>query len=102
MKNRNQGEKSSPLLTPLSHLVIIAAVAALVVAAARQSLAAEYAWLTMIALALCVAPVSALSIPGIKARITLGDAVTFTCAALFGPNAAIITAMTDGACASLA
>lgn len=101
MKKAGSEKKSSPLLAGLTYLVIAAGAAAIVVAGIRQSLASQCSWLTMIFLALCVIPLSSLSIPGVKAKVTLGDVVMFACAALFGPNAAIVTAMTDGACSSL-
>jgi putative nucleotidyltransferase with HDIG domain len=88
-------------LTALSRLVITLGIAALVVALAEQTFAAGYGWIAMIALAMCVAPISAVSIPGIRAKVTLGDAVSFTCAALFGPAAGVIAAAADGAITSL-
>jgi putative nucleotidyltransferase with HDIG domain len=88
-------------LTALSRLVITLGLAALVVAVAEQSFAAGYGWVAMVALAMCVAPMGAVSIPGIKAKVTPGDAVSFTCAALFGPAAGVIAAAADGAITSL-
>jgi putative nucleotidyltransferase with HDIG domain len=87
--------------TALTEIVIAAGAAAVALALTRQALAAEYAWLAMIALALCVAPLSTITIPGIKASVTLGDVVTFSCAALFGPSAAVIAAVADGTVTSL-
>ena len=95
-------EKDSPrMLTALTLLVVAAGAATIAVAAARQAFQSQYAWLSMIGLALFVGPVSTIYIPGIKARVVLGDVVTFTCAALFGPSAAIIAAVADGAVTSL-
>jgi hypothetical protein len=100
--NARYYEKESPrMLTMLTLLVVAAGAATIAVAAARQAFQSEYAWLSMIGLALFVGPVSTVYIPGVKARVVLGDVVTFTCAALFGPSAAIIAAVADGAVTSL-
>ncbi|MCI0486919.1 MAG: response regulator [Blastocatellia bacterium] len=93
---------SSFRLTVLSTLVISAGVVAVARAAAEQALSAEYAWLAMVALAIFVGPMtSTVYIPGMKARLALGDMVTFACAALFGPNAAILAAVAEGSITSL-
>jgi hypothetical protein len=44
---------------------------------------------------------STVQIPGVKASVVLGDVITFSCAVLFGPAAAIIAATADGALSSL-
>jgi hypothetical protein len=88
-------------LTLLTVGVIAAGIAAVAIAAARQALISEHAWLMMIALAFLVSPVSSVHIPGVKADVVLGDAVTFSCAVLFGPSAGVIAAVADGAITSL-
>jgi putative nucleotidyltransferase with HDIG domain len=55
----------------------------------------------MIALAIVVAPLGSLYIPGLRVKVIISEAVTFSCALLFGPSAAVIAALTDGAVASL-
>jgi hypothetical protein len=81
--------------------VIVAGVAAVAIAASRQAVITEHAWLMMIALAMLVSPVSSVHIPGIKADVVLGDVVTFSCVVLFGPSAGVIAAVADGAITSL-
>lgn len=94
-------EKNSSMLTVLSALVITAGLAAAAMAAARQALVPERAWLMMIALAIVVAPFGSVYIPGLKAKVIISEVVTFSCALLFGPSAAVIAAVADGAVASL-
>src|SRR5882672_8674987 len=96
-QNRNHSSKTILLST----FVMLAGAAAVATAVARQAVAAEHAWMMMIAVMLLIAPMGAISIPGVTARIVLGDLVTFTCAALFGPSAAVIAATFDGAVTSL-
>jgi len=81
--------------------VMLAGAAAVATAVTRQAVASERAWMMVIAIMLLLAPVGAISIPGVKAKIVLGDMVTFACAALFGPSAAVIAATVDGAVTSL-
>ncbi len=88
-------------LTILSILVTAVGAIAVAIAAAHRVTSGEHAWLIMVALALLIAPVSTIKIPGVKADIVLGDVVTFTCAVLFGPSAAVIAAVADGAVTSL-
>ncbi len=96
-----QVEPSLNRLRALS--VFVTAGGAVVVAAAaiRQFSVADYTWLTMVALAIFVAPMGTIHIPGVKARVTLGDTITFACAAIFGPDAAVIAAVADGLVTSL-
>ena len=84
-------------------LISVAAGGAMILAlaVARQSIDHQQAWMMMIALSLFVAPMSTIQIPGIRASVVLGDVVTFTCAILFGPAAAIIASVADGAISSL-
>ena len=84
-------------------LISVAAGGAMILAlaVARQSIDHQQVWIMMIALSLFVAPMSTIQIPGIKASVVLGDVVTFTCAILFGPPAAITAAVADGAISSL-
>jgi HD-GYP domain-containing protein (c-di-GMP phosphodiesterase class II) len=89
------------MLTALTALVVLAGASAITLATIRQALAQERAWLMMLALALIVAPLGALYIPGLKAKVVLGEMVTFSCALLFGPNAAVIAALADGTIISL-
>jgi hypothetical protein len=100
IEKNNHSERSSTTLVVLSVAVVIAGGAAVTRALAAQALAAEHLWLMMIGLALLVAPMSTVQIPGVKAKVVLGDIVTFSCAILFGPGAAIIAAVADGALAS--
>jgi len=86
---------------PLTVGVVIAGAVAVIAAAARQAAVAEHAWLMMVVLALLLAPVSAVRIPGIKATVTLGDIVTMSCVVLFGPSAGVIAAVADGVVTSL-
>ena len=74
---------------------------AVVAAAAIQAAVAEHAWLMMIVLALLLAPMGAVNIPGIRATVTLGDIVTISCVVLFGPSAGIIAAVAEGVVTSL-
>src|SRR5437016_6145753 len=99
--NMTTKKHTSSTTVVLSIIVMLAGGAAVAVAVAKQAVVAEHAWLMMIALALLVAPMSAISIPSVKARVVLGDVVTFSCAALFGPSAAVIAAAVDGAVTSL-
>jgi hypothetical protein len=92
---------NSLVLTALTVAVIIGGVAVGVASAARQAQLSEHAWLAMIALALLVAPVSSVRIPGVKANVVFGDTVTFVCAILFGPSAAVFASIADGAIASM-
>lgn len=69
---------------------------AVIIAALRQAAIPDLTWLTMVVLVLCVAPVTSIHMPRIKAGVTIGDAITFACAALFGPNASVIVAAADG------
>jgi hypothetical protein len=101
MASTASGKKPTTTLTVLTVVVVALGIVAVVVAAARQALIEEHAWLMMIVLALLVAPVSTIHIPGIKADVVLGDMVTFSCAVLFGPSAAVIAAVADGAVTSL-
>jgi putative nucleotidyltransferase with HDIG domain len=94
-------KKDSSVLTALSVLVITAGLAVAAMAAIRQSFVPGRAWLMMIALAIVVAPLGALYIPGLKAKVTISEVVTFSCALLFGPSAAVIAALADGAVISL-
>lgn len=100
MTSKNS-DGNSTTLTLLTVGVMAAGVVAVAIAAARQALIAEHAWLMMIALALLVSPVSSIHIPGVKADVVLGDVVTFSCAVLFGPSAGVIAAVADGAVTSL-
>jgi len=97
----NFSETKPSAVMPLTIVVVIAGVAAVVAAAARQAAVAEHAWLMMVVLALLLAPVSAVRIPGVKATVTLGDIVTMSCAVLFGPSAGVIAAVADGVVTSL-
>jgi hypothetical protein len=92
---------NSATLTLLTVGVIAAGVAAVAIAAGRQALITEHAWLMMIALAMLVSPLSSIHIPGVKADVVLGDVVTFSCAVLFGPSAGVIAAVADGAITSM-
>ena len=97
----NYSETKPSAVMPLTVTVVIAGVVAVVAAAARQAVVAEHAWLMMVVLALLLAPVSAVRIPGVKATVTLGDIVTMSCAVLFGPSAGVIAAVADGVVTSL-
>ncbi|MEW6207738.1 MAG: HD-GYP domain-containing protein [Acidobacteriota bacterium] len=94
-------EKNSSTLAVLSALVIISGLAVAAMAAARQSVVPGRAWLMMIALAIVVAPLGSLYIPGLKVKVIISEVVTFSCALLFGPSAAVVVAVADGAVASL-
>ena len=94
-------EKNLSALMPLTVMVVIAGAVAVGAAAASQAAVAEHGWLMMIVLALLLAPMSAVQIPGIKATVTLGDIVTMSCVVLFGPSAGIIAAVAEGAVTSL-
>jgi len=96
---QNKNHSNTTIL--LSILVTLAGAAAVATAVARQAVAAEHAWMMMIAMMLLIAPLGVIKIPGIKARVVLGDMITFACAALFGPSAAVIAATFDGAVTSL-
>lgn len=87
---------SSPKLFALSAFVIVSGALAVIIAALRQASVPDLTWLTMVALVLFVAPITTIHMPRMKAGITIGDAVTFACAALFGPNASVIAAAADG------
>ncbi|MEW6211868.1 MAG: ATP-binding protein [Acidobacteriota bacterium] len=94
-------DKSYPLLTILSLAVITAGIAVFSLAVAKQIFVPDHTWLTMVALALFAAPIKTIYIPGIKARLALGDTITFACAAIFGPHAAVIAEVVDGTFTSL-
>ena len=98
-----QAAQSNPALKlkALSLFVMIGGAVVVVSAAIRQFSVPDHTWLAMVALALFVAPMGRIVIPGVKAMVTLGDTITFTCAAIFGPDAAVIAALTDGAVTSL-
>lgn len=100
-KTESDKKKLPTMLTVLSALVITAGLAVAALATARQALIPGRAWLMMIALAIVVAPLGALYIPGLKAKVTISEVVTFSCALLFGPSAAVIAALADGAVISL-
>lgn len=85
-----------PKLLILSTAVIIAGALVITVAALRQSSVSDLNWLTMVVLVLFVAPITTIHMPRLKAGVTIGDAVTFACAALFGPDASVIAAAADG------
>ena len=97
----NFAEAKPSAVMPLTVIVVIVGVVTVVAAAARQAAVAEHAWLMMVVLALLLAPVSTVRIPGIKATVTLGDIVTMSCAVLFGPSAGVIAAVADGVVTSL-
>jgi hypothetical protein len=97
----NFSEKNLSAVMPLTVIVVVAGTVAVVAAATRQAAVAEHAWLMMIVLALLLAPVSTVRIPGIKATVTLGDIVTMSCVVLFGPSAGVIAAVADGVVTSL-
>ncbi|PYP86452.1 MAG: hypothetical protein DMF61_13285 [Blastocatellia bacterium AA13] len=99
--NTREEQRRIPAVAMLTIVVVAAGAAAIAIAAAHRLVINEHAWLVMAALALLIAPVSTIKIPGVKADIVLGDVVTFTCAALFGPSAAVIAAVVDGAVTSL-
>jgi|SRR5215471_6663726 len=101
MSERIPATKSANTLIPLTVVVIAAGAVVLAIAAIRQAQFSQYTWLVMVGLALMVAPMSNVYIPGIKAKVTVGDIVTFTCAPLFGPSAAIIAATAEAAVTSL-
>lgn len=96
-KNSSQASGASPSkLSALSLVVILLGAMAIVISALRQVSVPNLTWLTMVALVLFVAPITTIHMPRIKARVTIGDAITFACAALFGPDAAVIAAAADG------
>ena len=90
-----------PSLSALTFTVGCLAIAAIAAALLLVFKLGELQWIWMAALAIFVAPVGTLRIPGIRAGITLSDAVTFACAALFGPGPAIIAAAASAVAASL-
>lgn len=94
---------SSPAtaLTLLSMLVLLAGVISISAAAASRSLSEGNAWFTIIGLSLLLSPLGSIRIPGVSAHVSLGDMVSFTCAALFGPAAGILAAAVDGFVISL-
>ena len=94
-------ERNLPALTLLTVVVVIAGAVAVLAAASRQVGVAEHGWLVMVVLALLLAPVSAVQIPGVKATVVLGDIVTISCVVLFGPSAGVIAAVSDGVVTSL-
>ena len=101
MMSTKISERNLSALRPLTLIVVMTGMAAVVVAATMQAAVAEHAWLMMIVLALFLAPMSAVNIPGIKATVTLGDIVTISCVVLFGPSAGIIAAVAEGVVTSL-
>jgi hypothetical protein len=101
MRDELSNKNSSPVLILLTLAVVAGGALAVGSAATRQALMTQHAWLVMIGLALLVAPVSTVNIPGLKADVVVGDVVTFACAALFGANAAILAAVADGTLTSL-
>ena len=100
MSTKISGRNLSALM-PLTIVVVIAGTVAVGAAAAIQAAVSEHAWLMMIVLALLMAPMSAVKIPGIRATVTLGDIVTISCVVLFGPSAGIIAAVAEGVVTSL-
>src|SRR5215471_1901006 len=101
MQTGNSKREFSAALTALSLAVMLVGIAAVARAGTEQALATRHGWVFMIAVALLIAPLSTVNIPGIKADIVLGDVVTFSCAVLFGPGAAVIAAVADGLITSL-
>jgi putative nucleotidyltransferase with HDIG domain len=99
----NASLSSSPgnSLSFLSVLVITAGAASIAVAVVNQVIVTEYAWMVMVALALLLAPLGSIKIPGMKANMALGEMISFTCAVLFGPSAGVIAAAADGVAISL-
>jgi signal transduction histidine kinase/CheY-like chemotaxis protein len=87
---------STAKLSRLSLIVTLAGALTIVTAIVDQVFVADFTWLTMVALTLFVAPMKTILIPGVKARVTLGDTITFACATMFGPSAAVIAAATEG------
>jgi signal transduction histidine kinase/CheY-like chemotaxis protein len=96
VNNSRTSGASSSKLSVLSTGVIVSGAMAVVIAVLRQSFVSDLQWLTMVALVLFVAPITTIHMPRLKAGVTIGDAVTFTCAALFGPDASVIAAAADG------
>ena len=88
--------KSYSALAILSLVVITAGVSVFAMAAVKQIAVSDLTWMTMVALALFASPMRTIYIPGIKARLALGDTITFACAAIFGPSAAVIAEVVDG------
>src|SRR5215813_1014326 len=101
MESGKSKRESSAALTTLSLIVMLVGAAAVGRAGTEQALTSKHGWIFMIALALFLAPISTINIPGIKADIVLGDVVTFSCAVLFGSGAAVIAAVADGLITSL-
>jgi signal transduction histidine kinase/CheY-like chemotaxis protein len=81
--------------------VIAAGVITLALAIIEQISVPDPTWLTMVALTLLAAPMRTIYIPGVKARLAVGDTITFACAAIFGPQAAVIAEVVDGTVTSL-
>ncbi|HEV8486603.1 MAG TPA: ATP-binding protein [Blastocatellia bacterium] len=98
---RKAQSKPVSALTLLSLAVITAGVITFALAAVKQIYVPDYTWLTMVALALLAAPMRTIYIPGVKARLALGDTITFACAAIFGLQAAVIAEVVDGTVTSL-
>lgn len=101
MKGEATERGSSIKVTLLCVAVTASGAMVAALAVARQSIDPQHAWIMMIALSLFVAPLSTVQIPGVKATLVLGDVITFSCAMLFGPAAAVIAAVADGAISSL-
>ena len=93
--------RSSPTLKVLSVVVITSGLLTVAAATVAQSMVDDYEWLILVFFAILVGTIGVVTIPRVKARVTLGDVITFTCAALFGPTAGIIAAFADGAFTSL-
>ena len=87
--------------TAVLFVVVIVGGAVATIAAASQVGLTRYAWFVAIAGSLLVAPFGSIRIPGIKASIVVGDTITFACAVLFGPGAAVLAAVVDGAIVSM-
>ncbi len=100
-EGKAKSKQLSFLLKVWSFFVIAVGGLAIGVAAVEQAQVQENAWLTMVALAIFVGPMTIIRIPGAKVNITLGDIATFACAALFGPNAAVLAAVAEGSITSL-
>ncbi len=90
-----------PKLTIWSYAVIATGIFLAARALFKQLPLTNYWWLAMVALVVLVSPVVVISIPRVKARITLGDTITFATALFFGAAAAVLTAMAEAAFASL-
>ena len=100
IRSEEQEKRISFALNAWSLFVISCGVAAIGLAAVEQSKVQGNAWLSMVALALFVGPMTIIKIPGVKVTITLGDTATFACAALFGPSAAVLAAVAEGSITS--